>query len=55
MLLNRVNFLRGTVFPQTFSFFMRYEKNQKYKKKQFCFSGKSDVTFIINFQLKFSF
>ena len=31
MVSNRVNILRGTVmtvFPQTFSFFIRYEKNQ---------------------------
>ena len=33
MIMNRVNFLRGTVFPQTFSFFIRYEKNQQLKKK----------------------
>ena len=54
MISNRVYFLRGTVFPQTFSFFIRYEKNNT-TKNGFVFSGKSDDTFIINFQLKFSF
>ena len=50
MISNRVYFLRETVFPKL-SLFFRYEKNTN----KICFSGKSDVTFIINFQLKFSF
>ena len=31
MISNRVYFLRGTVFPQTFSLFIRYEKNNTTK------------------------
>ena len=45
---------RYGISPNFFFFFIHYEKNQK-KKKGFCFSGKSDVTFIIHVQFKFSF
>ena len=54
MISNRVNFLRGTVFPQTFSFFIRYEKNQK-NPPSFVSLVNQTSHFIINFQLKFSF